>query len=305
MGSNMRKSTREMKIENWEVYNYYFERMINLARAQFRWQGLPETCSPWYLEKCMLNAGKAAIFKVKGTDIWLSTDFVYKTGGLDVYGLPTSISGVGANKGPIDTDEWEIMWDNQTHTSLLPQMRFYAKQLTMAHQIFNINLFQQTTPTIIPTNDNKLLTAINFAEQMSEFKPFIHTNASFNTQDITAFDLHVQFHGKELLEVLDKIWSNFLSMLGITPQTSKRERMNNDELVLNRQSDLISLNSRMEARIDMCNALNKRHGFNCSVNLSSNFIEESTFVPFMPLSDMTDASSRTTYDNVDKEGDEN
>lgn len=283
MGRNT-ASTRYLKIENYEIYNYYFERMINIARSQFTWTGLPETCDPWYLEKVMLNAGKGSIFRVKDTDIWLSTDFVYKTGGLSVYGLPTDICGVGANKGPIETDEWEIMWDNKTHTSLLPQIRFYAKQLTMLHQTFNLNLKQQNKPTVVVTNDNKLLSNMNFFNEMDEYKPVLYVNSSFNMDAIQTLDLHIDYKGKELLEAMEVVWGRFLSMCGIVPLTSKKERMNNDELVMNRQSDLVSLNSRMEDRLEMCNKLNKNHGFNCAVNLASNIIEQSQFEPFMTVS---------------------
>lgn len=305
MGRN-NASTRYLKIENHEIYNYYTERMVNIVRSQFTWSGLPDTCEPWYLEKSMLESGKGAIYRVKGTDIWLSTDFVQK-GPLSVYGLPTDINGIGVNHNPIETDEWEIMWDNQTHTSLLPQIRFYAKQLTMLHQTFNLNLKQQNKPTVVITNDNKLLSNMNFFNEVDEYKPVLYVNSSFNMDNIQTLDLRVDYKGRDLLEAMEVIWGRFLSMCGIVPLTSKKERMNNDELVMNRQSDLVSLNSRMEARLRICNKLNKDHGFDCAVNLSSNIIEQSQFEPFMTVSgEILGGTSEfhQTYDNVDKTPDD-
>lgn len=302
MGRN-NASTRYLKIENYEIFNYYFERMVNIARSQFTWSGLPDTCDPWFLEKSMLEAGKGSIYRVKGTDIWLSTDFVQK-GPLSVYGLPTDINGIGVNHNPIETDEWEIMWDNQTHTSLLPQIRFYAKQLTMLHQTFNLNLKQQNKPTVVVTNDNKLLSNMNFFNEVDEYKPVLYVNSSFNMDAIQTLDLHVDYKGRELLEAMEVIWGRFLSMCGIVPLTSKKERMNNDELVMNRQSDLVSLNSRMEARLKICNKLNEDHGFNCAVNLSSNIIEESQFEPFMTVSgEILGEMSGTTNFNYESRSD--
>jgi hypothetical protein len=254
----------------------------------------------------MLEAGKGSIYRVKGTDIWLSTDFVQK-GPLSVYGLPSAINGIGVNHNPIETDEWEIMWDNKTHTSLLPQIRFYAKQLTMLHQTFNLNLKQQNKPTVVVTNDNKLLSNMNFFNEMDEYKPVLYVNSSFNMDAIQTLDLRVDYKGKELLEAMEVVWGRFLSMCGIVPLTSKKERMNNDELVMNRQSDLVSLNSRMEDRLEMCNKLNKNHGFNCAVNLASNIIEQSQFEPFMTVSGEMlgeTSGSTTTYDNIDKNGEQ-
>lgn len=301
MGRNTR-ATKYFKIENYEIYNYYFERMVNIARSQFTWSGLPDTCDSWYLEKVMLEGGKGSIYRVKGSDIWLSTDFVLK-GQLSVYGLPTDIYGIGVNHNPIETDEWEIMWDNKTHSSLLPQIRFYAKQLTMLHQTFNLNLKQQNKPTVVITNDNRLLSNMNFFNEMDEYKPVLYVNSSFDMNAIQTLDLHVDYKGRDLLEAMEIIWGRFLSMCGIVPITSKKERMNNNELVMNSQSDLISLNSRMEDRIELCNKLNKNHGFNCSVNLASNIMEMSQFEPFTTVSGMMldkTSGSKTTYDNLDK-----
>ena len=58
IGDNMRKSDRQLVIENSEIYQYYFERLVNLALAQFEWHNLPRTCDRLYFEKSLLFSGK-------------------------------------------------------------------------------------------------------------------------------------------------------------------------------------------------------------------------------------------------------
>ena len=112
----MRNSEKSLIINNVEIYNYYRERLINLALSQFEWHGLPETCNRLFMEKSLLFNGKACFIKPEGTDFWLSTDWILK-GPLDVYGWPTDIRGVGFGQyNHIEGDEWEVFYDNITLT---------------------------------------------------------------------------------------------------------------------------------------------------------------------------------------------
>ena len=77
-----------------------------------------------------------------------------------------------------------------------------------------------------------------------------------------------------MLENLKIIWGEALSILGITSETTKKERMLDNELTFNRMENDICLNSRMLNRIDFCNKMNAKHGLNLSVNLSSDIQEK-------------------------------
>ena len=116
----MRRQDKQLVIENAEIYQYYKERLINMALAQFEWHGLPDTCDRLYFERRMLFDGTAAMFKPTGTDFWVTAGYVQKTGingqAFDIYGYPTAILGVGYNAVNIETDEWMILFDNMTKT---------------------------------------------------------------------------------------------------------------------------------------------------------------------------------------------
>ena len=80
-----------------------------------------------------------------------------------------------------------------------------------------------------------------------------------------------------MLQALKTVWAEALSMLGITAETTKKERLISNEIMINRQEDLISLNSRLLNRVEFCNKMNKKYGLDLSVNLSSENTELNPF----------------------------
>lgn len=273
----MRRQDKQLLIQNAELYSYYKERLINIALAQFEWHGLPDTCDRLYFEKTLLFSGKAAMYKPTGTDFWLSTDYIQR-GNFDVYGYPKKIFGVGYNAKNVETDEWVILYDNMTRSTLLPKIDLYARLLWEIHNTLRSNLQQQVTPYVIATTRNESLSFKNIFNRILGFQPVIEVKSGLDLNDVVkTLDLKVDFKGKDMMDLLRQTWAEALSMLGISAETTKKERLLNDEITINRQEDLISLNSRLLNRVDFCNKMNKRYGLNLSVNLSS---EDFSFKPY-------------------------
>lgn len=266
----MRREDKRLVIENSEIYRYYRERLINLALAQFEWHGLPETCDRLYFEKQLLYQGTAAMGTPTGTDIWLSLGWVLK-GGLNVYGYPNDIRLISANgkMNPIDVDKYEFLYDNMTFTSLIPKIDLYARLLWEVHNTYRSNLQQQITPYLVLTTKNESLGIKNLFNRILGFQPVVEVRNSFDPQAIQTLDTRVDFKGVDMLQNLKLLWAEALSMLGITAETTKKERLLNNEITLDRQEDIISLNSRLLNRVEFCNKMNKKYGFELSVNISS------------------------------------
>lgn len=304
----MRREDKVLVIENSQIYRYYRERLINIALAQFEWHGLPDTCDRLYFEKSLLFNGKACMCKPTGTDFWLSLDWIYK-GRLDVYGYPTDIRGVGfGSHNLIETEEWEILYDNMTFASLMPMIDLYAKLLWEVHNTYRSNLQQQITPYIVATTRNKELSFKNFFNRVKGFQPVITVNDASNLEDeIKTLDLNVDFKGTDILNNLKVIWAEALSMLGITAETTKKERLLNDEITLDRQEDMISLNSRLLNRVEFCNKMNAKHGLDLSVNLSSETMRMSQELELDYSSAMLNGipADYSRNSNTEKGGDDN
>lgn len=276
----MRREDKALMVQNSEIYLYYKERLINLALAQFEWHGLPETCDRLWFERSLLFNGKAAMYQPTGLDVWLSTDYL-QVGDFDVYGYPTNIVGIGYNAKNIETDTWKILYDNMTRTTLIPKIDLYARLLWEVHNTFRSNLQQQITPYLVATTKNQALTFKNLFNRIFGFQPVIEIKNTENIDEIIkTFNLGVEFKGLEMLDCLKRLWAEALAMLGITAETTKKERLIEGEITLNRQEDNIGLNARLLNRLDFCNKMNKEYGLELSVNLSSEIEEARNFTAF-------------------------
>lgn len=286
----------ELFIANQEIYNYYRERLINVALSQFEWHGLPDTCDRLYFEKRLLFDGKACMLKPIGSEEWLSLGYV-TNGSLNVYGYPTDILGVGFNATNIQPEVWEFLYDNMTKQSLLPKIDLYARLLWEVHNTFRSNLKHQNTPYIVTGTKNQELSFKNLFNRIFGFQPYILMKRPEDAQAIQVLQTGVEYRGNELLDSLKVIWAEALSMLGITAETTKKERLIEGEITMDRQEDLISLNSRLLNRVDFCNKMNDKYGMNLSVNLSSEDYELNPFrgdyaMQLMAQSDVANTEAR-------------
>ena len=269
----------ELFISNQEIYNFYRERLTNICLAMITWNNLPKTCDSRYLELRLLTDGKACMLKPKGSEDWLSLGFT-NNGDLDVYGYPTKILGVGYNSANIEPEDdgWMILYDNQTKVSLIPTIDLCARMLWKVHQIFNANLNHQISPYIVKTNARTKLSIKNLMNRVFGFQNVIEVSGkSFDPNDFTTLDTHVDFLGMELLDCLQVVWKWSLSVLGVTAETTKKERLLDGEIQLNHMENVISLNSRLRNRIEFCNKMNEKYGLNLSVNLCT---QDTELIPY-------------------------
>lgn len=275
----MRREDKQLVIDNIEIYQYYKERLINLALSQFEYQGLPETCDRLYFERRLLFDGRACMLNYGETGEWYSLGVMPRSN-FDLYGYPAEIYGIDFNAKQYepDGDKWVMLYDNMTRQTLLPKIDLYAKLLWEVHNTFRSNLQHQINPFIVATTKNQLLSIKNIFNRIFGFQPVIEIKNTDNIEDcIKAFNLGVEYKGNDLLTTLKTIWAEALSMLGITAETTKKERMISDEITINRQEDILSLNSRLLNRVIFCNKMNERFGFNMTVNMSS---QDISFKPF-------------------------
>lgn len=287
----MRHTDKLLVYDNQQIYQYYFERLVNIALSQFSYEEIPDTCDRWYFEKALLFDGQASFYKPDDDpETILSTGFVARR--FNLYERPTEISGYGYIAANIQTHDFETLYDNMSRTPLIVYIRQYAYLLWEIHQTFRANLNMQRTPYIITATRNTMASMKNFFNQIFGFKEVIYVK---NTEDIReavhTLDLKVPFTGKELLECLRDTWDQALAMLGVTGEMKKHERMNNAEVMVNGQEDGLSLNARYLNRVEFVDRCNKRWGLNMKVKCNQ---FDTTFMPFPEYN----------YDDDESDGDE-
>lgn len=265
----MRRSDKELIIDNWEIYMFYRNRLENLALSQFEWHGLPDTCDAWYFEKQLLYKGRACFCKPEGTDDIYSLGFVQKDG-FDGYGYPAGITAIDFNARQYATDDYELVYDNMKKETILGMIDLYARKLYEVDQTIRMNLRQQNTPYIIPANKNLALSIKNIFLRIFAYSPVITLKGNESTmlQNLKPLDLKVDFKGNEMTDLKESIWAEALHILGIAPSKTKKERMITGEVTMDRQEDIVSIQSRLLQRVRFCDKINKRWGLDVSVNLT-------------------------------------
>lgn len=303
---------------------FYFFRLVNVALAQFSYDGLPDTCDRRYMELVALTRGAAAVYVPEGTDFWLSTGFMPFDGThrptkaavtwyndmlgessstaydryfnsvntFDVYGNPTRILGIGFNgeQSRPDGDKWGVFYDNMTREPLIIHIRRYAQLLAETHMTFRMNLRMQNKPYMVTSSRNKQYSFKQFFKALFNFEPVVEIAPGLElTEAVQVLDLRVDYKGTELLENLKEIWSQALDMLGISSQSTKKERLLTGEIQMDRQADLITMNSRLMNRTEFWEMMNKKHGLNVKVKMSSADVDfESVFGDVINLAQETD-----------------
>lgn len=266
IGDAMSKVSRELAEFDYTVlYQYYRERLVNIALSQFDWDGLPEDCNRRYLEWMLLSTGTAALINPKNTDIWVSLGYTLQ-GNLDMYGDPADILGVSSIGGPnIVPEHFELLYDNNTKTSLLTGIDLYARLLAETHATMRNNLLQQNRPYIIAAGTNMVQTIRQFFASLFNFSQAISVGTQFDPETVKVLDLPTTPQYNDIMQHLQDIWDEALAMLGVTNMSSKKERMITGEVQMAKQAADITMNSRLMNRVEFCERLNKKYGLNISV----------------------------------------
>ena len=169
---------------------------------------------------------------------------------------------------------------------------------------FRSNLKQQNTPYVVATTKNESLSFTNFFNRIFGFEPVIQVKNTANIEEaVKVFDLKKEYLGNELLDALKTKWNEACRMLGITGETTKKERLLDGEIQMNRMQDTITMSSRLLNRIEFCNKVNKRFGMDISVNLVS---ADTEFLPYVdPYFDEDGDSDKPSPTRKEKEDETN
>lgn len=187
----------------------------------------------------------------------------------NVYGYPVNIVGIGYNGEQSATKRWRMLYDNMTRQALIGKIDLYARLLYEIHSTLRNNIRQQNTPYIIQSDRNKTFSIKQMFRSIFDFTPVLEMGSAFDKEEVDVLDLRVDYKADKLVQTLNDVWREALSMLGITTQQDKKERLLDNEIQVDQQADIISLNSRLLNRKEFCEKFNSEFGTNLSVEISS------------------------------------
>lgn len=265
----------ESAILNNRTYVQYVNRLTELAISMFEWKGLPESVDSRYIELHLFSNGCMVYFddEVMGN---LCLDCTYN-GRLDVYGYPVlrrAYSSYNGYNRLLKSSNSVIIWNNLLHIPSEADIRAYARRLCMLDRIIDVNANAQKTPVLVQGNEKQRLSLLNLYKEYDGNAPVIFGDSSLNTDGLKSISTGAPYVSDRIYELKNQIWNEALTYLGVSNiNIQKKERLITDEVTRNQGGTVASRYSRLEARRQAVEKINRMFGTDIEVNYREDYQE--------------------------------
>lgn len=254
----------ESAVMNNATYTQYYNRLIELSIAMFEWTGLPDTIDPRFLELTLFKYGQAVFFEDEVMGYLALTNAVQ--GGFDVYGYPVAsraYSPYNNYQKNLTLDDSVIIYNNYLRTSSSLDVEVFAKRLYNLDRVIDVNANAQKTPVLIKCAETQRLTMKNLYKEFDGNSPVIFGDNGLNDANFTVLSTEAPYVADKIYQLKTQIWNEALTYLGISNiNVQKKERLIEDEISRNMGGVIASRYSRLNARQNACEKINKMFGLN-------------------------------------------
>ena len=282
----------ESLLQNNNQYGMYLERLTELAVSMFEWKNLPDTCDERFLELTLFTNGYAVFFEdedlsrtgLSDTDNGSYLALPVATNGRwNVYNVPTkrrAYASNGYNK-TLDVNDSVMIYNNLLHTNSVNICRTYARRLYNLDKIVDVNANAQKTPVLILANEQQRLTMLQVYQKWDGNEPVIFGDRDLDMKLVQALRTDAPYIADKIQSLKTELWNEVLTYLGISNISfQKKERMISDEVLRNQGGTIASRYSRLNARRQSADQINKMFGLNIEVNFREDYREADDEIMF-------------------------
>lgn len=256
----MSRKNGYLQISNIKTTEMYKRQFVSLAENVFNIKNL-EKYAPFmdysYVNKELVYKGCIAFFMDEYLGL-LALPYV-NIGKLDLYGRPIDIQVIGRNgyTRKLKQGEYVLMWDNRSKQALIYDILQYAERVSLIQRTIDINISQQKTNRIWKTKTENKKTIEDLINGVSANDEAILTYDNLNIDETTGILAPAPFVADKLSEQKDKIWNEFLRLIGIANSSfQKKERNIRDEVFISQAGTIASRFTRFNSRVDAINKIN-------------------------------------------------
>lgn len=275
MGKRIRKvppkdAFRDAILMNDQTYIDYLERMKKICLSMFEWENLPTSMNARFIEMCLYYNGQAAL--LYDDDYGYINTMAADGGYINIYGLPTELNcysyrfnqrrslymtDTGEEKGK----ECILVMNNYERIPTAATTTLFATRLAEAQRTADVNIKAQRTPILLTTDQKQLFTLKKMYEEYDGNTPAIFADKNVITPDaLKAIKTDAPFIGREIMEYKREIWNEFLTFMGISNLSEKRERMVSNEIDSNNELVNLNLQALLIPRKEACRQFNEKYG---------------------------------------------
>ena len=263
------KAEDESAVLNRLSYDYYFNRLKEVALSVFTWEGLPDTVDERFLEWVLFHDGFCLFFldEVVGYQTLQS-----EIGGeLDNYRIPIRRRAYAPNgyQAWRDNKNSVIVFNNLIHTNMVGYVKYFARKLYMCDRSFDVNLKAQRTPIMLQGPESSRLTLENLWLKYDGNQPVILISDKFDLSQIKVLNTNVPYTADKIYNSKLQIWNEAMEFLGVpNANPVKKERLLSDEISFSQGATVTSGLTRLKARQQAAAEINRMFGLNISVRHS-------------------------------------
>ena len=261
---------RDAIILNESTYNDYLDRMKKIALSMFEWVNLPKSMNARYLEMTLFYNGQAAM--LWDEDYGFINTQAVDSGYINIYGLPTKINCFSyrfnklrelyipeSNLPP--EEECILVMNNYERVPTCATLVLFASRLAEAQRTADINIKAQRTPVLIPTDKRQEFTLRKMYEEFDGNTPAIFADKNLVEPDsLKAIKTEAPFIVNDVMDYKREIWNEFLTFLGISNLSEKKERLITSEADSNNELINLNLQSYLIPRKEACKQFNEKFG---------------------------------------------
>lgn len=257
------------QISNIKTTEMYKKQMISLACNVFNYKNLLDV-APFmdlsYVNRELVHKGSIAFFNDEYLGL-LALPYV-NMGRLDLYGRPVDIQVIGKNgyTRQLKFGEYVIMYDNMLRYPLIFDILQYSERIASITRTIDINTVQQRTPRIWKTKTENLKTIQDVIDGIDSNNEAITTYDNIELDDTQVVLQPAPFVADKLSEQKDKLWNEFLRLIGIANTSfQKKERNIQDEVFISQAGTIASRYTRFQARFEAITKINEKWGYDIEV----------------------------------------
>ena len=273
MGRRRKTNFEESLAMNDYTYIQYAYRLMELSISMFEWKNLPEGIDERFLEMVLFTDGQAVFFRDDELGDYLALQCLIN-GKLNVYRIPINRRAFAVNgyqKQLTDKDS-VIIFNNMLHTNSWLDVKMFAKRLYNLDRIIDVNANAQKTPILIKGNEQQRLTLNNLYKEYDGNAPVIFADKSLDMNALQVLSTQAPYVADKIYQLKTQIWNEALTYLGISNVSfQKRERMVSDEVTRSQGGTVASRYSRLNARRQACEQINKMFGLNIDCDFREDY----------------------------------
>ena len=243
---------------NNATYAQYYRRLTELSISMFRWENLPETVDPRFMELALFSQGQAVFFEDEEMGFLCLQNL--SQGDFDVYRVPKRRRAFAANGYQVELNESNsvIIYNNYLRTG----------------SMLDVNIKAQKTPILISCDENERLSMKNLYMQYDGNQPYIFGTNDMRGDTVKVLKTDAPFVAKSLYDLKVQYWNEALTYLGISnTNVQKKERLISDEITRAMGATIASRYSRLNARREAAEKINEMFGLNIEVYYREDYRE--------------------------------